>query len=184
METKNESSMSIANVNGRKIEILNEPDGKFVPIKPICEALGINYVTQLEKIKEDEILGATIPLRGTVGADGKQREMACIPFELVFGWLFTINPKNVAPEAKDNVLRYRMECYYALYRYFTARAEFVELKQTEIDKQLTLVDTAKTNFREAKNVLSDAENKLKELRRLTMEDYDLEHRQLKLPFTD
>lgn len=185
METKQETkSMVVANVNGHKIEILNGPEGKFVPIKPICEALGINYPTQLEKIKEDEILGATIPLRGTVGADGKQREMACIPFELVFGWLFTINPKNVAPEAKDNVVRYRMECYHALYRYFTARAEFVELKQTEIDKQLTMVETAKANFREAKNILGEAETKLKTLRQLTMEDYDLERRQLKIPFTD
>jgi|GEM_PF-350839 len=180
METK---TMVVANVNGKEIGILNEPEGKFVPIKPICDALGINYTTQLEKIKEDEILGAVIPLRGTTGADGKVYQMACIPFELVFGWLFTINPKNVAPEAKDNVTRYRMECYYALYRYFTSRAEFVELKQNEIDKQLTLVDMAKTNFREAKNILGEAETKLKTLRQLTMEDYDLERRQLKIQFT-
>lgn len=179
METK---TMVVANVNGKEIGILNEPEGKFVPIKPICDALGIDYSRQLQKLKKDDDLSSTIGLRPMVAADGKQREMACIPFELVFGWLFTINPKNVAPEAKDNVTRYRMECYYALYRYFTARAEFVELKQTEIDKQLTLVDSAKTNFREAKNILGEAETKLKALRQLTMEDYDLERRQLKIQF--
>lgn len=182
MKTETQTAMVIANVNGKKVEIINEPEGKFVPIKPICEALGINYATQLEKIKEDEILGAVVPLRGTTGSDGKTYQMTCLPFELVFGWLFTINPKNVAPEAKDNVIRYRMECYHALYRYFTARAEFVELKQIEIDKQLTIVEGAKYNFKEAKNVLNEAESKLKGIRQLTMEDYDAERRQLKINF--
>lgn len=89
METKQEiKAMVIANVNGKEIEILNEPDGKFVPIKPICEALGIDHSRQLQKLKEDDDLSSTMGLRPMVAADGKQREMACIPFELVFGWLF------------------------------------------------------------------------------------------------
>ena len=43
---------------------------------------------------------------------------------------------------------------------------------------------AKTNFREAKNILGEAETKLKTLRQLPMEDYDLERRQLKIQFTE
>ena len=117
-----------------------------------------------------------------VAADGKQREMVCLPLKYIFGWLFTISPKNVAPEAKELVRRYRTECYDALYRYFTARAEFVELKQKEIDRQLTIVEEAKHDFREAKNVLNEAESKLKGLRQLTMEDYDAERKQLKINF--
>ena len=108
--------------------------------------------------------------------------MVCLPLKYIFGWLFTISPKNVAPEAKELVRRYRTECYDALYRYFTARAEFVELKQKEIDRQLTIVEEAKHDFREAKNVLNEAESKLKGLRQLTMEDYDAERKQLKINF--
>ena len=77
---------------------------------------------------------------------------------------------------------YQTECYNALYRYFTARAQFVEQKQIEIDRQLSIVDDAKEHFRNAKNRLSDAETKLKQLRSLTMDDYDIESRQLKLDF--
>ena len=66
---------------------------------------------------------------------------------------------------------------------FTARANFVEEKQWEIDRQLNIVDEAKEQFRNAKNVLADAEAKLKQVRALTMEDYDMECRQLKLEFS-
>ena len=44
--------------------------------------------------------------------------MVCLPLMYIYGWLFTINPKNVAPEAKETVTKYRMECYQALYRHF------------------------------------------------------------------
>ncbi|MEG1738753.1 MAG: phage antirepressor N-terminal domain-containing protein [Odoribacter sp.] len=178
----NAASTVAAKINNQELVIISENADKFVPIKPVCDALGIDYPTQFQKLKDDEYLSSVVGLRPTTGSDGKTYQMACLPFELVFGWLFTINPKNVAPEAKDNVIRYRMECYYALYRYFTARAEFVELKQIEIDKQLTVVEGAKCNFKEAKNVLNEADSKLKCLRRLTMEDYDADRRQLKINF--
>ena len=125
---------------------------------------------------------STIGLRPMVAADGKQREMVCLPLKYIFGWLFTISPKNVAPEAKNSSVVIERNVTTPLYRYFTARAEFVELKQKEIDRQLTIVEEAKHDFREAKNVLNEAESKLKGLRQLTMEDYDAERKQLKINF--
>ena len=183
MNQENQAASTVAaKINNQELVIISENANKFVPIKPICDALGIDYPTQYQKLKEDEDLVSTIGLRPMVAADGKQREMVCLPLKYIFGWLFTISPKNVAPEAKELVRRYRTECYDALYRYFTARAEFVELKQKEIDRQLTIVEEAKHDFREAKNVLNEAESKLKGLRQLTMEDYDAERKQLKINF--
>lgn len=40
-----------------------------------------------------------------VAADGKQREMLCLPIRYVFGWLFTINPANVNEEAREERLK-------------------------------------------------------------------------------
>lgn len=51
-------------------------------------------IITIRKIKEDEILGSVIPLRGTTGADGKQYDMFCLPLQYIFGWLFTINPQT------------------------------------------------------------------------------------------
>lgn len=110
--------ISIIKINGTEIFAESNEDGIFVPIKPICTAIGVDYPAQYSKLQDDEILSSTIVLSTTVGADGKEREMVSLPLMYIYGWLFTINPKNVAPEAKETVTKYRMECYQALYRHF------------------------------------------------------------------
>ena len=60
------STQLISTINNEKIVIVIDEDGqKFVPIKPICEALGVNYTSQLEKLESDELIDSVIPLRGT-----------------------------------------------------------------------------------------------------------------------
>ena len=155
---------------------------KLVPIKPICQALEVNYSSQLEKIKSDEILGSTVPLRGIVAADGKEREMACIPFKLVFGWLFTINPKNVKPEAREQIIKYRLECYDALFNYFTDQGEFLEQKQKALEKQLEEVERIRCDYSDQKKLLVDAKKALNDIKELTFEEWQMNKRQLSLDF--
>jgi hypothetical protein len=144
--------------------------------------LGIDAKAQCDRIARDEILGSTGVMTTSVASDGKEREMLCLPLKFVFGWLFTIDSERVKEDAKKHVVKYKLQCYDALYDYFTSRAEFVEQKQIEIDRQLEIVEAAKAHFSDAKNVLSKAESKLKQLRNLTMDDFDMERRQLKISF--
>lgn len=176
METK-----TIVRVNNVDI-VATSDEQRLVPIKPICDALGIAFERQSVKLKEHPILSSSVTLAIMVANDGKSREMICLPMKYVFGWLFTINPSNVNEDARENLIRYQQECYDALYNHFTARAEFVEMKQKEIDRQLSIVEEAKDSYKSAKSFLNNAEAKLKKLRTLTMEDYDMERRQLKLDF--
>lgn len=173
---------TVAKINNVDI-VLIENGGKKVPLKPICEAIGVDFSSQLQKVKDDEILGSTVGLSTTVGADGKEREMATIPFMFVFGWIFGISAKNVKEEAREALIKYKLECYVALYNHFTNYAEFVEQKQRAIEAQLEIVDSAKTNFRSAKSVLDDADKTLKSLRQLAFADFDADRRQLRM-FSD
>lgn len=122
----------IAKINGSEIVTVDHEGETLIPIKPICQALGIADNKQKEKIKEDEILSSVGTLRVSTGADGKEYEMFCLPLRYVYGWLFTINPKNVAPDAREAVTKYRRECYEVLYDHFqqTARRA-VEQAQAE-----------------------------------------------------
>lgn len=184
MENLKEKSTQIAVAKINNVEIVVIENGeKRVAVKPICEILGVDFSAQLQRIKNDEILGSVVGLSTTTGADGKQYEMQTIPFKFVFGWLFTINPKNVAPEAKEPVIRFKLECYDALYNHFTRFAEFVQQKQKLIEEQLVIVEEAKNNFKSAKSVLDDANSRLNVIRKLTVDDYDAEKRQLKM-FSD
>ncbi len=144
METK-----TIARVNNVAI-VAGTDSQKLVPIKPICDALGIDYSTQVKKIKEDEDLQSTVGLSPIVAADGKDREMVCLPLEFIFGWLFTINPKNVKPEAQAAVRTYRMECYRTLYKHFSAYSQFNEEKQNKLSAEFEKFRELKTNFNQAR----------------------------------
>ena len=173
------TTKTIARINQVDI-VLIENDEKRVAIKPICEALGIDVDSQRKKLNEDPILSSVTVLSTATGSDGKQYQMVTIPFKFVFGWLFRIDSRNVKEESREAVLKYQVECYEVLYRYFTAYADFVDQKQKKIEEQLAIVESAKLNFKSAKAVLDEADGQLKVLRKLTFENYDADSRQLKL----
>ena len=158
METK-----TIVKVNNVDI-IATSDEQQLVPIRPICEALGIAYERQSTKIKEHPILCSTVTLRVMVAADGKQREMLCLPLEYIFGWLFTINPANVNEEAKEGLVRYQGECYHALYHHFfgTQRRQLEQNRQ-EIELLERLADYSQQKETINKGI-ADIKRKLEKLR--------------------
>jgi hypothetical protein len=175
-------TQTVARIN--KVDILVIENGeKRVAIKPICEALGVSHKPQIEKLKEDPILSSVVTLSMTTGSDGKQYEMVTIPFMYVFGWLFRIDSRNVKEESRETVMKFQIECYKALYNHFTRYADFVETKQKAIEEQLIVCDDARRNFKDAKGVLEEATYLLNKLRKVTIEQYDADTRQLKM-FTD
>jgi hypothetical protein len=125
----------VAKINNTEIVIVENGD-QMVPVKPICDALGIASNVQIEKIKSHEILGSTHMLCISVGADGKNREMFSIPLKFIFGWLFTIDPGKVKPQAKEAVIGYQLQCYNVLYDHFSGAKELVEYRE----KMLSQID--------------------------------------------
>lgn len=166
-------------VNNVQIRVIENGE-KLVPIKPICEALNVDYPTQFTRIKEDPILSSVIGLSPTTGKDGKTYEMQCLPIKYVFGWLFRIDARNVKEESKEAVLNYQMKCYDILYDYFTLYMEFVKVRQVAIDKQMEVWEEAKTNFKNTKNVMDSAWNKLKQIRSLSFEEFQQNQAQFEL----
>lgn len=134
-------------INGTEIFVISNGNEKRVAIRPICEALGVDYSRQLKKIKEDEILSSVMGLTPTTGADGKEYKMQTLDLVFVFGWLFTINPENVKPELKQIILNYKKECYLALFDVYTKRTSLLKEK-TEYQMQIeTLEEDLKNDDR-------------------------------------
>lgn len=154
----------ISIINGVDI-VTVERDGEiFVPIKPVCEALGIAVDAQRNKLNADEFFNSTTSIIDAVAADEKEREMFCIRLRDVYGWLATINPGKVAPEAREAVARYRRECYDALYEHFTgSMRRTIETNNLEIDL-LKQVNDAISREKAAKADRKKAEDALTKLR--------------------
>jgi len=174
---------TIAKINNVNILAIDNGE-KRVAIKPICEALGVTMQGQLERIKTDPILGSTIKICFTVGADGKKREMQTIPFKFVFGWLFTIDSSKVKPEAKESVIKYQLECYNALYNHFTEAKFFIEHKEKLLHEKNLLFEQAKIDLNDKKDELIKLKNEIKSIQNLTIDDYKTEHLQYKLDFEE
>lgn len=160
------SKQKITILNGVEIFAEITENGQvYIPVKPICEAIGVAFQAQHLKLQEHELLAPTITLRMIVAADGKQREMVCLPLEYVYGWISTINTKNVSEKAHDSVLRYQRECYDILYRHFAGSLRRrVEENEAEI-AALKAVNDAILNEKEAKAARRKAEEHLAEIRK-------------------
>lgn len=172
---------TIATVNDSPILVIENGE-KLVPIKPLCEALKIDAKTQREKIEKDEILGSVGGLRPSTGADGKQYEMYCIPYKFIFGWLFTINPRNVKPEAQEAVTNYKLQCYDVLFRHFTDQSDFLEQKQNAINDRLDEYQRIQQNFKETKTKLNEAKKELNLVKDQTFDEWLSNNRQLSIDF--
>ena len=169
-------------VNEVAIQLVTDNGKKLVPIRPICEALGIDFDSQRKKLNEDDFLNSTTVLSTAVGADGKDREMMCIPLKYVFGWLFTINPKNVKPEAQEAVTKYRAKCYDVLYDYFADQSDYLEDKNKLIEGKILAYDSVREVFKNAEKRLKEAKSELYKAKDFTYEDWKLSKQQMQLQF--
>ena len=153
----------ITRINGVGILASNVSEG-LIPIKPICEALGIDYSTQLKKIKEDEDWSSVMGLSPTTGADGKIYEMCCISKKYILAWLLSINPANVKPEARQAVREYRNLCYDILYNYFFGYQEKI-FEQNKVELSLLEeISEIKQSIQANKANLSEKQKMLERLR--------------------
>ena len=180
----NNSTTTVAIVNKQKIQVLVENGNEFVPIRPICDALGIDAKSQRDRIKRDQILSSTEVTMTSVGADGKNREMTVLPLRFVFGWVFTIDSNLGKEESRPIVLQYQLECYNALYDHFKSYVDFVDFRQEQIDEALIKYDEARTAFSGAKTKLKEAREEFDEKRQIDYQSFLDSKRQLKLEFTE
>ena len=89
----------------------------YVPVKPICEFLGVSWTGQLRRINRDAVLAEEIcSVNVTFIEPNRTRQIAmnCLPLDYISGFLFGINPERTKPEIKDKLIRYQRECFKVL----------------------------------------------------------------------
>ena len=104
--------------HGDTLSLVEHNGEAFAAIKPICDAIGLDWKNQHTKLT-----GAgfrwNCGVITIVAADGKQRSMICIPMRKLSGWLASISAAKVKPEIRDKLIAYQDECDDALWRYWT-----------------------------------------------------------------
>jgi len=128
--------------HGKDLITVNVNDDCYIAMKPITEGMGLAWQSQAEKLNKnrDKFNCHDIVI---VAADGKQREMLCIPLAKLNGWLFSINPIKVKPEIRDAVTRYQDECFEVLYKHWMGRYQAAQQIQTP--SQTKMLEHASVN---------------------------------------
>lgn len=141
--------------NGKKVYFLAADGHWWIAIKPICDALGVNYERQREQLTK-ELKGLQLPPsrgvvepgqlfreQGMLAADGKTRKMLCLPEFFIYGWLFKLRGKT--PEFKA----YQQKCYEVLYNHFrgmlTLRMELLQERAYCIKRSVELRNELQSN---------------------------------------
>ena len=121
--------------NGKTLVFLAVNGEYWIALKPICEALNVDYIRAFRNAKEDSIFGQLLSEQAMVGADGKTRKMTSLPEKWIYGWILSL--QSTSPELQE----YKKLCYEVLNDYFhgsiTGRKELLTQKakaQMEIDR--------------------------------------------------
>lgn len=155
---------TITKINGVDLVTVEQDGCIYIPVKPVCQAIGVDFEGQRQRILRHYILGSTAFTLKAVGADNKDREMLCIPLEYVYGWIFTIDANLVAEENRGKVMQYQAECYRALYEHFiSSMRRTIETNNAEI-KLLRRINYAIAEEREVRTLRKKDEESLDRLR--------------------
>jgi len=124
-----------------KIIAFSNNGEKLIAVKPICEAFQIDWSAQFKKIQKDDIFNSTIAFNATVGGDGKQREMLCLPLEVFPMWLAKIETRRIKNElAKEKIILYQKEAAKVLFEYFISGSNVPDKMEIEVSTYITLLE--------------------------------------------
>ncbi len=164
--------------NGKTILFKRENSEYYVAIKPICEALEVNYRHQLEKIKTDVVLMFQLQSMSMIDAGGKLREMYVLPERFIYGWIFSINGSN-----NTDLIEFKWTCYTILFDYFrgsVVQREEILVKNYELENRKKDILRALQNS-ELKKELNAIEDQIKANKKaLAKWDHSILNRQLSI----
>lgn len=135
-ETTDQELISIGEVTipfyeDRLIVQLGEDGEIYVALRPIVEALGLDWSGQLQRIKRDPVLSEEITTISVVMTPTQMpRERGegakyyiCLPKQYLSGFLFGINANRVREEFRETVIKWQREAHLILDAAFTGDAE-------------------------------------------------------------
>lgn len=127
--------------NGKTIFFVAVDGQYWIAVKPICEALNVDYIRQFKNLKDDKILGGVLSNQTMHDASGRLQEMASLPEFFIYGWIFQIQSTS------EELAAYKWECYRILYEHFhgaiTGRKELLSEKarmELEIETCMNTLD--------------------------------------------
>ena len=103
-----------------KISVIQKNNKELlVPLRQFCDIIGIDWSSQLKKLKNDPVFEPVLRKIPLTASDSKVYFSDVLPLEYLNGFLFTISVKRLSDEqARNKLILYKQECYKVLFNYF------------------------------------------------------------------
>lgn len=126
MQKQNTAANKFLEFNGTNIFFVAANGQYWIALKPICEALNVNWNRQFQNLKSNELLKAVFAIQQIQAPDNQLRNYVALPEFYVYGWLMQIQSESAELQS------FQWECYRVLYNYFhgtiTGRKELLTQK--------------------------------------------------------
>lgn len=107
----------VVEFHGAEIQTFDVGGVPHVALKPIVEAMGMDWEAQHKRVSKDAVLSTCISLT-EMQVGGQRRRVTTLPLDYLNGFLFGIDASRVKPEVRETVIAYQRECYRALADYW------------------------------------------------------------------
>ena len=104
---------------------------KMLPLKHMCDALRIDYISQYKRAKEHKILKQLLVISPTLAADQKERDMICLPLKGVVFWILSINPNKT----HDHFWVLQAKLFDAIMKHYYEKLVFELNKRLKIEQK-------------------------------------------------
>jgi hypothetical protein len=113
--------MQVYELNFRGAKLIGvKHDGRIViPIKPIADAIGIDWSSQHKAIQRHTILSKGMVVMTIPFGQGGTQMMACLPLNRLHFWLAGVESGRIkGDDIRARVIEFQEECADALFVYF------------------------------------------------------------------
>lgn len=151
----NQAQLQTIQFHNQSLVTFEQNGTYYTAMKPICGNIGLDWEAQRQRIRRDEVLSQGAVMITLPSVSGEQQTL-CLPIQYLNGWLFGIDTNRVKPEIRETLIKYKKECYQALFDYwFKGKAE---RSQTTVDDRTGLRDAVNMLVSKKGLIYSDAYN--------------------------
>lgn len=114
------SALLPVSFHGDTLYIVNHNDEPYTSMKPIVEAMGLDWRTQQRKLEDNKARWGMVIM--TIPSNGGPQQTLCLPLRKLPGYLAAIQPGRVSAHTRVKILQYQNECDDALWAYWRSKA--------------------------------------------------------------
>ncbi|MBK1655490.1 phage antirepressor N-terminal domain-containing protein [Allochromatium vinosum] len=120
--------------HGQTLFIAEHEGEPFTPMRPIVEGMGLDWASQFAKLNANQARWGVVTI--TIPSKGGPQKSLCMPVRKLPAFFATIHASRVAPELRERIRQYQIECDDVLWNYWRQRGAVITPERDPIPPEI------------------------------------------------